>query len=536
MSGFIAYTRVSTVKQGEKGVSLVEQREAILRYSERNGLSITTWLQEMVTAAKQGRPAFNTALKMLRERSAQGIIMHKLDRGARNLKDWVTIGDLSDAGAEIHFVNEGLDLQSRGGRLSADIQAVVAADYIRNLREETRKGFYGRLKQGFYPIRAPLGYRDQGKAKAKTIDPISGPLVRRAFELYETRNYSVDSLREELHKLGLRNKSGGALSRNGISTILHNTFYTGVITLHKTREQFRGIHEPLVSEQLFRTVQDILAGRVVKGRQRRGFLFSRLLTCASCNYSLIGERQKNYVYYRCHSKQCSGTSVREESVCSEVEKHLRALVFTDAEKEYLKSRLLTLRTNWDTTREVQEKGLNLRLGHLKAQLVRLTDIYIQGSVEKALFDEKRSSLLSDQETTAKALKTVQNVDSLGTLEKFLELAANPWLSHTLGNREQKRQILQSTTSNRLVRGKNVELEPSLPFREIANRATKQDCDPNQDTPRTLDKIFDNLVALNDAGELPDLSELFGCEQKSSELEKKPKRWKHDERGKFTKLE
>ncbi len=53
---------------------------------------------------------------------------------------------------EVHFANESLDLQSRGGRLSADIQAVVAADYIRNLREETRKGFYGRLKQGLCPM------------------------------------------------------------------------------------------------------------------------------------------------------------------------------------------------------------------------------------------------------------------------------------------------------------------------------------------------------------------------------------------------
>lgn len=50
-----------------------------------------------------------------------------------------------------------VDLHSRGGRLSADIQSVVAADYVRNLREEAKKGIYGRLKQGFYPMRAPIG-------------------------------------------------------------------------------------------------------------------------------------------------------------------------------------------------------------------------------------------------------------------------------------------------------------------------------------------------------------------------------------------
>ncbi len=40
---------------------------------------------------------------------------------------------------------------------SADIQGVVAADYVRNLREETKKGLYGRLKQGIYPLGAPIG-------------------------------------------------------------------------------------------------------------------------------------------------------------------------------------------------------------------------------------------------------------------------------------------------------------------------------------------------------------------------------------------
>src|ERR1017187_5779496 len=209
MKGYIGYIRVSTVKQGTKGVSLQEQRDAILRYAERNQLNVTTWLEEMETAAKRGRPIFNQALKLLRSGKAQGIILHKLDRGARNLRDWAAIGELSDQGVEVHFVTESIDLQTRGGRLSADIQAVVAADYIRNLREETRKGFYGRLKQGLYPLQAPLGYLDQGGGKSKTIDPVMGPLIRRAFELYGTAQYNLENLGKELYRLGFRSRGDG---------------------------------------------------------------------------------------------------------------------------------------------------------------------------------------------------------------------------------------------------------------------------------------------------------------------------------------
>jgi DNA invertase Pin-like site-specific DNA recombinase len=311
MEGYIGYIRVSTVKQGTKGVSLQEQKDAILRYAERNQLSISTWLEEMETAAKQGRPVFNQALKLLRTEKAKGIILHKLDRGARNLRDWAAIGELSDQGVEVHFVSESLDLQSRGGRLSADIQAVVAADYIRNLREETRKGFYGRLKQGLYPLRAPVGYLDQGKGKPKTIDPIMGPLVRKTFDLYASGRYSLETLGDQVNRLGLRNRHGGRVTRNGLSTLLNNPFYIGAMVIHKTGESFAGIHEPIIGKTLFDSVQAVLSGKVSARSQHHAHLYRRTLSCATCHYSLIGERQKGNVYYRCHSKQCSGTSVRE---------------------------------------------------------------------------------------------------------------------------------------------------------------------------------------------------------------------------------
>src|SRR6266849_6585062 len=175
MKVFYGYIRVSTARQGEHGVSLEHQREAIERYAQKNSLQIAKWFEEQETAAKRGRPLFGQMLKLLRVGKASGVIIHKIDRSARNLRDWADLGELIDSGLEVHFANESLDLHSRGGRLSADIQAVVAADYIRNLREETKKGFWGRLKQGLFPLGAPIGYLDQGKAKPKVPDPERAP-------------------------------------------------------------------------------------------------------------------------------------------------------------------------------------------------------------------------------------------------------------------------------------------------------------------------------------------------------------------------
>lgn len=150
---FYAYIRVSTHKQGEPDVSLQEQRDAITRYAGRHGITIAAWFEEELTAARYGRPAFSHMMEFLRMKRGSGVLMHKIDRAARNLRDWADIEELIDTGVNVQFVNESLDLSTRGGRLTADIHAVVAAEYISNLQEEARKGLKAYWSRNCFPSR-----------------------------------------------------------------------------------------------------------------------------------------------------------------------------------------------------------------------------------------------------------------------------------------------------------------------------------------------------------------------------------------------
>ena len=318
---------------------------------------VSRWFEERETAAKKGRPIWNEMLKLLRKGTAQGVVIHKIDRSARNLKDWADLGDCIDEGIEVHFANEGLDLNSRGGRLSADIQAVVAADYIRNLREEAKKGIYGRLKQGFYPARAPIGYQDNGAAKPKTIDPVKGLFVRRAFELYATTKFSIPTLQDELFRMGLRNHAGGKVTRAGVSVMLNNPFYIGLIRIKRTKQMFQGNQEPLISKHLFDRVHDILEGRFNTRTKVHEFPFRRLIKCTGCGYSLIGELKKGRVYYRCHTKDCPTTSIREDAIESVVTTELAKLAFNVEERAYLTTRIAELKERWIHDKEGQLANL-----------------------------------------------------------------------------------------------------------------------------------------------------------------------------------
>src|SRR4051812_47948345 len=199
-------------------------------------------------------------LAALEAAEAKSVIMPKIGRSARNLRDWSDLGELIDRGIAVHFAHESVDLKSRGGRLSADIQAVVAADYIRNLRDEVKKGFYGRLKQGLYPLPAPIGYLNRGGGQKKELDPVKAPLMRQAFELYSTNRFSLRQLCQELTKLGLVTARGRPISVNALTKALHNPFYMGLIRIQRTGEFFPGTHEPIITKALFDRAQAALTG------------------------------------------------------------------------------------------------------------------------------------------------------------------------------------------------------------------------------------------------------------------------------------
>jgi DNA invertase Pin-like site-specific DNA recombinase len=361
MKSYYAYIRVSTTRQGERGSSLQEQRAAIENYARRSSLHIEAWFEEQETAAVRGRRLFSEMLLALTRHRAAGVIIHKIDRSARNLRDWADLGELIDRGIEVHFANESLDLTSRGGRLSADIQAVVASDYIRNLREEVRKGFYGRLKQGLYPLPAPLGYRDEGGGKAKSIDPITGPYIRVAFDLYASGRYNLDSLADELHRRGFRARTGRRVGRSVLSEILRNQFYIGIIKIKRTGESFQGIHDPLVSARLFHRVQGVLAGRTKHRGLKHDHLYRKIVRCEQCGRALVAETQKGLTYYRCHAQSCKRVCVREELIDHGIIEALNDLVLSKEELGELAEEFKRYAESATTNETVEQQSLRLKI-------------------------------------------------------------------------------------------------------------------------------------------------------------------------------
>lgn len=468
MKQCFGYIRISDEKQTD-GVSLEAQKDIITAFASHNSLGIKRWFVEVESASKAGRKQFGEMRALLKQGRADGVIFHKIDRSSRNMTDWAQIGSLYDiSGVEVHFAAESIDFGTVSGRLVADMQAVVAAHYSRNLSQEVIKGLEGRLKQGLYPFKAPFGYVDRGRGEPKTIHAVHGDTVRTLYDLYATGEYSLHSLTKAANTLGLKTEKGRPLSKTSIEKILRNIFYTGLMLLPRTGVIYQGRHTPLISMELYQTVADIRAGRDNKKSTKHNLLFAGLFRCALCGQAMIGERHGPRTYYRCHLKTCDTKTIREDVLDVAVraflaEYELDAATHGEFVAEYE-------RRNCDELAASRQRMQTLDMAKVEQKISRLTDLLIEGAIDKPAFAAKKRDLIADK--TRIEQKLVETSDGEGvrdSLKAFLNAAKNLVFQYDAAGRAEKRRMIRLSTSKREVAQRHVVLEPSQELADLKLR-------------------------------------------------------------------
>lgn len=324
----LAYYRVSTTEQAntsydDDGFSIQAQREYCQRKAAELGARIGE-ANEYIDRGKSARSADRPDLRRMLARVADDpdikyVIVHKLDRLARNREDGVQIGMLlAKHGVKLVSATENID-ETPGGKLVHGIMATIAEWYSGNLSQEARKGLRKKVEIGGTPGKAPLGYqniRDKRKGKdigLVVVDGVMGPIITEAFRLYATGLYTLGTLTDELNHLGLRmpetkNLPERSVQIQHVHRILRNPYYTGVVTYNGVA--YPGEHDPLVDEPTFELVQVILTGRNLnkdKSKKRPHPLKGNLY-CGRCGRRLGITAPTNrygvtYDYFYCLGRQ-----------------------------------------------------------------------------------------------------------------------------------------------------------------------------------------------------------------------------------------
>ena len=319
----ILYCRVSSKEQEEKGYSLEAQEKLLSTYADRNNLLISKTFKISESASgKQIRKTFNEMLRYIKKNRINIILCEKIDRLTRNLKDGAIISDWvsSNPLKEVHFVKENFIVSQNTKaheNLVWDMKVAIARFYTNNLSEEVKKGQKAKLEAGWLPSGYKIGYKVIGEKgrKVYVIDEKTAPYIKRAFELYNSSNYTIKRLVETLAKEGLRNKSGTKSTKSSIHRLLSDPFYCGYIIWNG--EEYEGKQKRIITENLFNDVQEKLKRKYKAGQFKKHFhLFKGLITCSECGCLISWETQKGHNYGSCKGyKPCSRKSyIRQEVI------------------------------------------------------------------------------------------------------------------------------------------------------------------------------------------------------------------------------
>lgn len=200
-------------------------------------------------------------LAFIKEHKVKHVIVHKIDRMARNRADDVEINlELSAAGAQLVSCSENID-ETPSGMLLHGIMSSIAEFYSHNLAAESKKGMRQKAINGGTPGMASFGYinahllTDDGRqVRTVVIDEDRAPWVRWAYEKYVNGDWTTSMIRDECNRLGVTtrrrpNRPERPISTSHVNAILRNRYYVGVVRYEGI--EYPGSHEPLISEALF---------------------------------------------------------------------------------------------------------------------------------------------------------------------------------------------------------------------------------------------------------------------------------------------
>ena len=469
----IIYLRVSTKEQAltneKEGYSIAAQRKACIRYAEEKGWEV---VDEYVDRGESARSAHRPQLQMMlsyvkKEKDIDFVIVHKIDRLARNLEDHVAIkAILTKAECSLVSVVENIE-DTASGKLVEGIHAIVAEFYSANLAAEVTKGMFEKAKEGGWNHKAPVGYKNirqeipgakRGIAKV-VIDQEKSSHVKEAFKAYSTGNYSLEEMREFLFDRGISNRRGDdIMSLNGVARLLKNSFYTGVITYKGI--EYPGQHDPLITRELFQKVQDVFRVRDVAGERTRKHphYLKGTLYCAECGSRLSVDKAKGHTYFYClgqkKRKNCNQPYVAAEVLERQIEKEYESIQITKKAADKLVARFNNEIISGQSTNAMEEEFLRKRMAKLASERVKLMKAYYSGAVPLEVLKSEQERITNDVASSEIRLKqiTIQGDQHEIVLNKAIKMALTCGVGYKKSTASTRRLYNQAFFNKILVKG------------------------------------------------------------------------------------
>ena len=314
---YALYVRKSTEEDERQTQSIQSQVEQGRDLAARTGRTIVLTLEESRSAKEPGRSQFDRMLALIDAGEIDGVLGWHPDRLSRNEMDAAALtmrvrkGVLKDLAFVSYFFHN-----SPEGVMMLQMALCQSQYMVSKLSKDVKRGIDDKIKKGWYPHRAPLGYvNDKYKHKGdKTIspDPERFTLLRQAWDKLLTGAYSVPHLQETLNKdWGMRTpvtrsgRGGRALAQSTLYRLFGSVFYAGYFVHDGIL--YKGAHAPMVTLDEFDRAQKIIGKSNPLRPRTRALPYTGLIRCARCGGQVTGDVRtkpsgRSYTYYHCQGK------------------------------------------------------------------------------------------------------------------------------------------------------------------------------------------------------------------------------------------
>ncbi|MDD5511447.1 MAG: recombinase family protein [Dehalococcoidales bacterium] len=496
------YARVSTDEQAERDLSIPFQLERCRYHAQGKGWEV---VREFVDAGESARtdkrPEFQKMIAQARNKAFDIILVHKFDRFARNDYDFIIYEkELEDLKITVESVSEPGDASTPAGYISRRMMQIISTWYSKNLAIEVKKGLQKKVENGGWPKQAPFGYLNKHDKNSAWIevDPRNGSLVTEAFKEMASGRWTLQSWSDESYVRGYISRLGNQISRSKWSDIFHNRFYLGETWLKKGDVPTKGAHQPLVDEDTFTQVQQILRlhDKNKQRTRRHKYLLQGLVHSVDADSVCWAETHptKRISYYRSREK-VNGSSVFYNT--RDIEEQLPAV---------FKSITITEEARQDLRKELEalfkaEANGNGELSKAEARLVKLARmeknlqrLVIEEQISYEDFKEHRAQIEAEKSRLKNTVDAIRQRQHLikADFEVALELATQLDFLFDKGTFDEKRLICETVFKCLYVEeGKVTKAELNAPFAIIASRAKGSGAVPNGGLrgtiPRTIHK-------------------------------------------------
>lgn len=410
------YVRVSTEEQAVNGDSLRTQRDELTKYALTNGFHIYgIYEDDGFSATNLKRPALEKLLQDVEQNKINRILITKLDRLSRGVRNYYKILDILDE-HEVYWqtIFEKYDSSTANGRLHINIMLSVAENESAQTGERIRSVFKTKIKnKELISGKIPIGLKRQ--EKKLVVDENKKQVVLDAFDLYK----ETTSAYQTFQSLDLKYPELN-LNYMRVYRILTNKLYVGVKeTRYGNIEEFC---PAIIDKTLFENTQRLLKKNARKKSENNsgGYIFQGLLRCAECGYTLGGKFYSKNIessryYYICKrhhlSLKCScATNFNEQKI---EEKLLRE--FVPQLSKYI--------SNYEYKEKNFKKiDMSKEINLVENKLAKLKDLYIRDLIRIEDYEKDYKEYLQQLTELHEQQKKIEiNIpdDNLDALKSFL---------------------------------------------------------------------------------------------------------------------